>query len=126
MSVCKIGFVGFRSRDLNGLRNVLERGLGLAPTHVATDQVRYCLDDDTRLEGYSEANTFHAIFTTGPVVGFLVDDFHESWDKLKVLGIVGLTDVQVENGQAWVHFRLPDGTIVELIGSTLVRGSFPQ
>jgi hypothetical protein len=119
MSVCKIGFVGFRSRDLDGLRNVLVRGLGLTPTDVAADKVRYSLGDDTRLAGYSEANSFHAFFTTGPVVGFQVEDFDESWARLKDLGIVRLTDVQVENGQAWVHFRLPDVTIAELIGSTV-------
>lgn len=116
MAVRKAGFVGFRSSDLAALRQVFEEGLELEPTAVADDQVRYALADGTRLEGYSESNAFHAFFTTGPVVGFAVDDFERSWRRLAELGIEALTEVQEEHGVRWVHFRLPDGTVAELIG----------
>jgi hypothetical protein len=117
MTVRKIGFVGFRSQSLDAVQNILERGLGLVPKVLAPDQVTYQLDDGTRLECYSETNSFHAFFTTGPVVGFQVDNFQASWAKLQGLGVVALTEVQTEAGQSWVHFPLPDGTVVELIGS---------
>jgi catechol 2,3-dioxygenase-like lactoylglutathione lyase family enzyme len=116
MSVQRIGFVGFRSQDLAALRRVFEEGLGMSPTDARADQVRYSLADGTRLEGYSEDNEFHRFFTSGAVVGFAVEDFEESWAGLTRIGIEGLTEIQQEDGQKWVHFRLPDGTIAELIG----------
>ena len=88
----------------------------MSPAAAVEDQVQYRLTDGTRLELYSEANEFHGFFTTGPVVGFAVEDFDDSWARLTRIGISALTDIQEENGQKWVHFRLLDGTIVELIG----------
>ena len=122
MSVQKIGFVGFRSQDLAALRRVFEEGLGMTPTAAVEGQVRYDLADGTRLEGYSQDNEFHRFFTTGPVVGFAVEDFEESWTRLTRIGIEGLTEVQQEDGQKWVHFRLPDGTVAELIGGARPAG----
>ena len=117
MSVEKIGFVGFRSTDLKALREVFEDGLELVPTDTSSDQVGYLLSDGTRLEAYDQDNEFHTFFETGPVVGFSVPDFERSWARLKRLGVEQLTDIQSEDGRHWVHFRLPDGTIAELIGS---------
>ncbi len=117
MSVEKIGFVGFRSADLEALREVFEAGLELVPTDTSQDQIRYLLSDGTRLEAYAHENTFHSFFTTGPVVGFSVPDFKRSWDRLTRIGVEQLTDVQSEDDRHWVHFRLPDGTVAELIGS---------
>lgn len=119
MSVQKIGFVGFRSQDLASLRRIFEEGLGMSPTDALEDQVTYRLSDGTRLEGYSEENQFHRFFTTGPVVGFSVEDFDDVWARLARIGVNALGDIQQEAGQKWVHFRLPDGTIAELIGGTI-------
>jgi catechol 2,3-dioxygenase-like lactoylglutathione lyase family enzyme len=116
MAVEKVGFVGFRCHDLPALREILEDGLGLVPTDTSADQVGYLLSDGSRLEAYDETNAFHSFFTTGPVVGFSVPDFERSWGRLRRLGIEPLTDPQSEKGRRWVHFRLPDGTVAELIG----------
>jgi hypothetical protein len=118
MSIEKVGFVGFRSSDLNGFRRVLEEGLEMRATDVAADQVGYLLPDGTRLEVYGDTNEFHSFFTTGPVVGLAVADFDHSWERLKRLGIQPITDIQQDKGRRWVHFRMPDGTIAELIGGS--------
>lgn len=117
MAVEKIGFVGFRSTDLQALRQIFEEGLELVPTDASPDQVGYFLSDGTRLEAYDRENTFHSFFTTGPVVGFSVPDFEGSWERLTRIGVEQLTDIQSEDGRRWVHFRLPDGTVAELVGS---------
>ncbi|WP_157020316.1 VOC family protein [Mesorhizobium xinjiangense] len=116
MAVQKIGFVGIRSRDLKGLRRILEEGLGLRTTDASDQQVGYDLPDGTRVEGFSESEEFHSFFTTGPVVGFAVDDFDAAWLKLNDMRIEFLTDIQSNGGKKWVHFRFPDGTVAELIG----------
>lgn len=117
MTVEKIGFVGFRSTDLLALREIFEEGLELVPTDTSPDQVGYSLSDGTRLEAYDHANAFHGFFTTGPVVGFTVPDFEGCWQRLTRLGVEQLTEIQSQEGRHWVHFRLPDGTVAELIGS---------
>ncbi|MDE0591554.1 hypothetical protein OU789_16565 [Halocynthiibacter sp. C4] len=117
MAVEKVGFVGFRAANLDALRAVFEDGLELKPTDATKDQVGYLMSDGTRLEAYSNENDFHSFFTTGPVVGFSVPDFKRSWERLTRLGVEQLTEIQSEDGRYWVHFRLPDGTVAELVGS---------
>ena len=117
MSVEKVGFVGFRSTDLEALREIFEDGLEMVPTEASHEQVGYLLSDGTRLEAYSHGNVFHDFFTTGPVVGFSVPDFNRSWERLRRIGVEQITEVQSEEGRHWVHFRLPDGTVAELVGS---------
>lgn len=116
LSVEKVGFIGFRSNKLTALRKIFEDGLELVPTDATPDQVGYSLSDGTRLEAYDHTNDFHDFFTTGPVVGFSVPNFERTWQRLKKIGVEQLTDIQSEEGRKWVHFRLPDGTVAELIG----------
>lgn len=116
MPVEKVGFVGFRSTDLDSLREIFEEGLEMVPTDSSSDQVGYFLSDGTRLEAYSHGNDFHSFFTTGPVVGFSVPDFKTTWERLTRIGVEQITDIQSEDGRHWVHFRLPGGTVAELVG----------
>jgi hypothetical protein len=54
-------------------------------------------------------------FTTGPVAGFLVDDIHDATAELRSAGMEVLPKPEVDDsGNAWVHFRAPDGNIYEL------------
>ncbi len=52
-------------------------------------------------------------FTTGPVVGFLVDNVNAAASELRARGVEILHEVEDESGNAWVHFRAPDGNIYE-------------
>ena len=117
MAVEKVGFVGFRSTDLEALREIFEEGLEMVPTDTSPYQVGYLLSDGTRLKAYGYANAFHSFFTTGPVVGFSVPDLQRSWERLTRIGVEQLTEIQSEDDRHWVHFRLPDGTVAELVGS---------
>jgi hypothetical protein len=58
--------------------------------------------------------TSTANFTTGPVGGFLVDDIRAATDGLRCAGVEILIESGVDDsGNAWVHFRAPDGNIHE-------------
>ena len=51
----------------------------------------------------------------GPVAGFLVDDVPAAAAELRSREIEILLESEVESGgNAWVHFRAPDGNIYEL------------
>src|SRR5215213_425244 len=53
-------------------------------------------------------------FTTGPVAGFLVDDIQDATAELRSAGVEILYESGVdESGNAWVHFRAPDGNLYE-------------
>jgi hypothetical protein len=48
------------------------------------------------------------------VVGFLVDDVHSAAAELRAAGVEIMLDPQTDDsGNAWVHFRAPDGNIYE-------------
>jgi glyoxylase I family protein len=51
--------------------------------------------------------------TQGPVAGFLVDDIKAAASELRSNRIDILLTEQDESGNAWVHFRAPDGNIYE-------------
>lgn len=116
MAVLRVGFAGFRTGDLAGMRRILEAGLGLEPTRSSSGQASYRLADGTLVEAYDKAEAFHRFFTTGPVVGFVVDDFDEALPRLSSLGVECLTGIQVDGDTRWVHVRLVDGTVAELMG----------
>lgn len=54
--------------------------------------------------------------TTGPVAGFLVDDVAAAAEELRAAGIeiVSGPTLSPADGNAWVHFRAPDGNLYEL------------
>jgi catechol 2,3-dioxygenase-like lactoylglutathione lyase family enzyme len=52
---------------------------------------------------------------TGPVAGFLVNDVRDAAEELRSAGIEILLDSGLDvSGNAWVHFRAPDGNVYEL------------
>jgi catechol 2,3-dioxygenase-like lactoylglutathione lyase family enzyme len=54
----------------------------------------------------------HRHFNTGPVAGFLVDDVFAGTEELRSAGVeILLEPVVDDSGNAWVHFRAPDGNI---------------
>jgi catechol 2,3-dioxygenase-like lactoylglutathione lyase family enzyme len=68
------------------------------------------------IEVFSLQDEDHRFFTTGPVVGFLVDDVDAGRAELETAGVELLGDTQSDSGWAWQHFRGPDGNVYELTG----------
>ena len=54
--------------------------------------------------------------TTGPVVGFRVDDFDATHRAMLEAGVEFIGDHEHADGMSWRHFRCPDGTIAEITG----------
>jgi glyoxylase I family protein len=53
-------------------------------------------------------------FTTGPVVGFVIEDLPAAVAELERAGVELLGGHVDERGQGWRHFRAPDGNVYEL------------
>jgi catechol 2,3-dioxygenase-like lactoylglutathione lyase family enzyme len=71
------------------------------------------LPDGSKVEIFGSDSEMNRHFSTGPVVGFLVDDVTAAANELRTRGIEILHAVKDESGNAWVHFRAPDGNIYE-------------
>lgn len=85
-------------------------------TRQTGDLVGFRLEDGTIFELYGPGDEFHAFFTSGPVVGFRVDDFDATHEAMLSAGVRFIGEVQHAEGTSWRHFRCPDGTIAEIIG----------
>jgi catechol 2,3-dioxygenase-like lactoylglutathione lyase family enzyme len=113
MKIIKLAWVGTRTenfqqtadffRDLLGLRSELDR----PGFRVLT------LPDGSKVEVFGPDSDMNRHFTTGPVAGFLVDDVRAVADELRSSGVEILHAEEDESGNAWVHFRAPDGNIYE-------------
>ena len=67
------------------------------------------------VEVFGPESEINRHFSTGPVAGFLVDDIQAATAELRAAGVEILFESGVDDsGNAWVHFRAPDGNIYEL------------
>ena len=113
VEIIKLAWVGTRTenfqqtadffRDLMGLRSGLDRpGFRVLK-----------LPDGSKVEVFGPDTDMNRHFTTGPVAGFLVDDVRAVADELRSHGVEILLTEEDDRGNAWVHFRAPDGNIYE-------------
>jgi catechol 2,3-dioxygenase-like lactoylglutathione lyase family enzyme len=116
MTVSKVDFVGIRTDRLDETVALFRDVLGVPVTRRTDDQVGFKLADGTILELYGPANEFHRFFTTGPVIGFRVDDFDIARQAMVAAGVKFIGNVQHADGVSWQHFYGPDGTVLEIIG----------
>jgi catechol 2,3-dioxygenase-like lactoylglutathione lyase family enzyme len=72
------------------------------------------LPDGGKVEIFGPRSEHNRHFDSGPVAGFLVDDVAAATAELRAAGVAILLASEVDDaGNAWVHFRAPDGNIYE-------------
>jgi catechol 2,3-dioxygenase-like lactoylglutathione lyase family enzyme len=72
------------------------------------------LPDGGKVEIFGPRSEHNRHFDSGPVPGFLVDDVAAATAELRAAGVAILLASEVDDaGNAWVHFRAPDGNIYE-------------
>jgi catechol 2,3-dioxygenase-like lactoylglutathione lyase family enzyme len=114
MEIIKLAWVGTRTDNaeptVQFFLDVL--GLRLGLEHEGFWMLQ--LPDGSKVEVFGPETPANRHFTTGPVVGFLVDDVFSATAELRSAGIEILHDPEVDDhGNAWVHFRAPDGNVYE-------------
>jgi catechol 2,3-dioxygenase-like lactoylglutathione lyase family enzyme len=114
MRIIKLAWLGTRTENAEPtvafFRGVL--GLRLELDHPGFWVLK--LPDGSKVEVFGPDSDFNRHFTTGPVAGFLVDDVHSATAELRAAGVEILLEPEVDDsGNAWVHFRAPDGNIYE-------------
>jgi catechol 2,3-dioxygenase-like lactoylglutathione lyase family enzyme len=114
MQIIKLAWVGTRTERAARMVVFLRDVLGLRLNLELEGFWMLRLPDGSKVEVFGPDSPINRHFTTGPVAGFLVDDVFAATEELRSAGIEILLEPVVDDrGNAWVHFRAPDGNIYE-------------
>jgi catechol 2,3-dioxygenase-like lactoylglutathione lyase family enzyme len=114
MKIIKLAWVGTRTERAAETAGFFADTLGLQAAITAPDFWVLKLPDGAKVEVFGPRSPDNRHFLTGPVAGFLVDDVRAAAQELRAAGTeIVHGPVDSEEGNAWVHFRAPDGNIYE-------------
>jgi catechol 2,3-dioxygenase-like lactoylglutathione lyase family enzyme len=115
MRTIKLAWVGTRTGNAEATVAFFREVLGLRLELERPGFWMLKLPDGSKVEIFGPDSPVNRHFTTGPVAGFLVDDVNAATAELRSAGVEILFESGVDDsGNAWVHFRAPDGNIYEL------------
>jgi catechol 2,3-dioxygenase-like lactoylglutathione lyase family enzyme len=109
----KLAWVGTRTDNFQPTVDFFQDILGLQPDFDLPGFRVLKLPDGSKVEVFGPETEMNRHFTTGPVVGFLVDDVDVAASELRARGVEIVHAEKDESGNGWVHFRAPDGNIYE-------------
>ena len=113
MEIIKLAWVGTRTDSFEPTADFFRDVLGLQKDLDRPGFQVLKLPDGSKVELFGPDSDINRHFTTGPVVGFLVDDVDAAASELRSRGVEILLEEKDSSGNAWVHFRAPDGNIYE-------------
>ncbi len=120
MRIIKLAWVGTRTDNAEPSVAFFRDVLGLRLDQPGFWMLK--LPDNSKVEVFGPDSDINRHFTTGPVAGFLVDDVHSATAELRSANVeIVYGPVNDGYGNAWVHFRAPDGNIYELTQDPGVR-----
>ena len=114
MKVKGLVWLGTRTPNFEAMVNLYRNILGLDLTYQEPGFAVMDLPNGDRVEVFAEESPYNTFFTH-PVAGFLVEDIVSARSEMESRGIefIGATEF-AQDGNAWAHFRAPDGFIYEL------------
>jgi catechol 2,3-dioxygenase-like lactoylglutathione lyase family enzyme len=113
VQIIKLAWVGTRTNNFQSTVDFFQDVLGLQPDADLPGFQVLKLPDGSKVEVFGPETEMNRHFTTGPVVGFLVDDVDAAATELLARGVEIVHAEKDESGNSWVHFRAPDGNIYE-------------
>jgi catechol 2,3-dioxygenase-like lactoylglutathione lyase family enzyme len=123
MSVQALGWIGVRTKNAEAMCSFYKEVLKLEVLQSDANSTRFRLADGTEAHVYGADDIDHTFFGSGPVVGFYVESFAAARASMLQAGIEFIyPEPQRQAGQAWQHFRAPDGNVYEIIGPDDVDG----
>lgn len=111
-----LAWLGTRTDRYDALLPFYRDTMGLAIDHQEPDFTVFKLPDGSKVEIFGATDESHTHFDSGPVGGFLVTDIDAARSALEQGGAEFIGGVQrwEPTGDAWAHFRAPDGNVYEL------------
>jgi predicted enzyme related to lactoylglutathione lyase len=110
----RLGWLGTRTEAASATVNFFKDVLGLEMEMAGEDFWVGRFPEGGLVEVFGPASPHNRHFTSGPVVGFVVDDIEAGATELRRAGVEVFGPYHADGGGAWVHFRAPDGRIYEL------------
>jgi catechol 2,3-dioxygenase-like lactoylglutathione lyase family enzyme len=127
MKVSRLCWLGTRTEAFDETTAFFRDVLGLSLGYEEPGFAMFALPaaDRDYVEVFSAARSdLAASYTTGPVVGLLVDDVVGAREELAAAGVELLDETQspeTMDGYRWFHFRGPDGNVYAIVeGSSSV------
>jgi Glyoxalase/Bleomycin resistance protein/Dioxygenase superfamily len=118
MKVKGIAWLGVQTSQVPEMRRFLSEALGLDVAFEERDFVVFTCASVDKVEIFGPGGPQPPEqFECGDVVaGFLVDDIEQACEDLRAAaGVELIGELQrTEGGDAWQHFRAPDGKVFEL------------
>ena len=130
MQVKRLAWLGTRTDKIDETTAFFRDVLGLPLVHAEPgfSMLQLPCADRDYVEVFGPEEPDSALYTTGPVVGLLVDDLEEARAELEAAGVEVLDKMhwpESMNGYGWFHFRGPDGNVYGVLqGSRALPGSF--
>lgn len=115
MSARSLVWLGVRTAAFAEMVRLYRDGFGLPVIRETETAVWFRMADGNEVHVYAQDDADHAFFGSGPVAGFLVDDFAAARAALTAQGAVFLGKPQAEGGAIWCHYRAPDGNVYEIM-----------
>jgi len=114
MKVKGLIWLGTRTSKFDEMRNLYHNVMGLNITYQEPGFVVMDLPNGDRVEVFGDNSSYNTFFSH-PVAGFLVDDIASARAEMESQGIEFIGPIETaEDGNAWTHFRAPDGFMYEL------------
>lgn len=115
MKVKGLVWLGLRTSQFEAMSALFESVMGMQRIRSEQEIAGFQMADGTQMELYRPEEEFHAFFSPGPVVAFLVDDVAEARATMEAAGVEFIGPIQHADGKSWGHFRAPDGTVFEIL-----------
>lgn len=115
MKVTGLGWLGSRTSEYPAMVVFLKDVFHLEPAIEESGFAVFRLGNGDTIEVFAGDDEYHQHFTTGPVVGFRVDDV-AAQAEMEAAGIEFFGQPEAApDGYAWSHFRAPDGNVYEIM-----------
>ena len=114
MKVKGLIWLGTRTSKFDEMRNFYQNMMGLDTVHQEPGFVVMDLPNGDRVEIFGDESQYNTFFTH-PVAGFLVEDITAARAEMESQGSEFIGPIEFDpSGDAWSHFRAPDGFVYEL------------
>ena len=120
MQVKRLAWLGTRTETFDETTAFFRDVLGIPVFHEEPGFAMLQLPGADRdfVEVFAPDNPNGAVYTTGPVVGLLVDDIEQARAELDAAGVelIGPIEwLQSMDGYGWFHVRGPDGNVYAIM-----------
>lgn len=114
MKVTGLGWAGTKTAKDTDMVSFLTEVMGMDAHEASPGLHVFCMPDGSYFEVFGPEDEAHEHFTTGPVIGFRVDDLDDAVETLDIAGVQLLGGQRYHSGHGWMHFRGPDGNVYEV------------